>query len=87
MTREEIVRELDAEIKHIEKILEGNSRDIERSPLEQRIKALEEAQKLVNNNGWIPCSERLPEEEGFYFVTLKDKAGILITTRGAGDSE
>lgn len=23
------------------------------------------------NNGWIPCSERLPEEEGYYLITIK----------------
>lgn len=23
------------------------------------------------NNGWIPCSERLPEEGRFYFVTIE----------------
>ena len=23
---------------------------------------------------WIPCSERLPEERGFYLTTTKDKA-------------
>lgn len=22
------------------------------------------------NNGWIPCSERFPEEDGFYLATL-----------------
>lgn len=22
------------------------------------------------NNGWIPCSERLPEKDGYYLVTL-----------------
>lgn len=25
-------------------------------------------------NKWIPCSERLPEERGFYLTTTKDKA-------------
>ena len=24
------------------------------------------------NNGWIPCSERLPEESGYYLVTYHD---------------
>lgn len=24
------------------------------------------------NNGWIPCSERLPDEFGFYLVSRKD---------------
>lgn len=26
----------------------------------------------LNNNGWIPCSERLPEEKGDYLVTCND---------------
>ena len=25
-----------------------------------------------HNNGWIPCSERLPEEKGDYLVTCND---------------
>lgn len=80
MTREEITRELKEEIKCIEKVLEDYSRDTERKPLERRIEALEEAVKAVNNSGWMPCSKRLPEEEGFYLVTQKDKVGTLITT-------
>ena len=27
----------------------------------------QEAEKC--NNGWIPCSERLPDENGYYYVT------------------
>lgn len=27
----------------------------------------------VKNDGWIPVSERLPEETGYYLVTLKRK--------------
>ena len=30
---------------------------------------------------WIPCSERLPEEERFYLVTLEDKCGAETTIR------
>ena len=30
---------------------------------------------------WIPCSEGLPKEEGFYLVTLKDKFGAETTIR------
>lgn len=26
----------------------------------------------VGSNGWIPCSERLPEESGYYLVTYHD---------------
>lgn len=28
---------------------------------------------VLSNNGWIPVSERLPEETGYYLVTLKRK--------------
>lgn len=37
----------------------------------------DDAKTIINelveeyNNGWIPCSERLPEEKGEYLVTLK----------------
>ena len=30
----------------------------------------------VGNNGWIPCSERLPEEHKLYDITFKNSAGI-----------
>ena len=30
---------------------------------------------------WIPCSEGLPKEEGFYIVTLEDKCGAETTIR------
>jgi len=29
---------------------------------------------VPQNNGWIPCSERLPEETECYFVTWRDRA-------------
>ena len=29
-----------------------------------------------DNNGWIPCSERLPEEHELYDITFKNSAGI-----------
>lgn len=31
--------------------------------------------------GWIPCSERLPEEDGFYLVTLTDKITDIVDIR------
>ena len=30
----------------------------------------------VGSNGWIPCSERLPEEHKLYDITFKNSAGI-----------
>ena len=35
------------------------------------IKETVEEVKENYNNGWIPCSERLPDKEGTYLVTLK----------------
>ena len=32
----------------------------------------------LKNNGWIPCSERLPEEDGKYIVTVKNLTGRWI---------
>ena len=40
-----------------------------------RVFGLEKAIEIVKqeaeqyNNGWIPCSERLPKENGYYYVT------------------
>ena len=33
-----------------------------------------EEQPIIDEPQWIPCSERLPEERGFYLTTTKDKA-------------
>ena len=36
--------------------------------------ALEALPAIQTEPHWIPCSERLPEERGFYLTTTKDKA-------------
>lgn len=47
-----------------------------REPYEIEMVVLSDAKKIVQevaeeyNNGWIPCSVRLPEEDGFYLATL-----------------
>ena len=44
--------------------------------------ALDKAIEIVKqeakqyNNGWIPCSERMPEEHKLYDITFKNSAGI-----------
>lgn len=45
----------------------------------EEILMYEERKRTKENNDWIPCSDRFPEEEGFYLVTLRDKAGTLLT--------
>ena len=44
---------------------------IGRSSFAEFIKILDEVEK-EHNNGWIPCSERLPEEGGHYLVTYHE---------------
>lgn len=41
------------------------------------VPAIEES----NEPHWIPVTERLPKEEGFYLVTLEDKCGAETTIR------
>ena len=38
------------------------------------IEALEILPSAQSEPHWIPCSDRLPEERGFYLTTTKDKA-------------
>lgn len=35
------------------------------------------------NNGWILCSERLPEKAGFYVVTKRQKSGEIQVALGS----
>lgn len=29
------------------------------------------------NNGWIPCGERLPEEDGVYIISFEECSGLI----------
>ena len=42
---------------------------------EAEIEALVEAKE--HKGGWIPCSERLPEEDGVYIISLKEYSGLI----------
>lgn len=46
----------------------------------QRLKELSEQ---TNTKKWIPCSERLPEEAGFYIVTKRQKSGEIQVALGS----
>lgn len=65
-----------AALSHDEEVLQDTKLDVE--AFKMAIKALEQGTfkylKKPNNNlqGWIPCSERLPEEEGWYLVTIQN---------------
>lgn len=61
--------------------LPGSSLDIVNSLLDD----LEEDEK---ENGWIPVTERLPEEDGAYIVTFKNgiRVRMALQKNGAGIS-
>ena len=46
--------------------------------LKARLKCIDRTIEIVNqlaeeyNNGWIPCSERLPKKDGYYLITTSD---------------
>ena len=42
--------------------------------VERQIVAVIQSMSSIDIPQWIPCSERLPEEEGEYFVTVKKTA-------------
>lgn len=65
--------------KAFEKILERLEREIAGKPTpEEYNNGINKAYSIVRevskeyNNSWIPCSERLPEESGYYLVTYHD---------------
>lgn len=41
-----------------------------------------EEYKAIQQMKWIPCSERLPEEEGSYLLTLTTASGIRYVVMG-----
>ena len=47
----------------------------ERNGYERAIEIVKQEAEQYNN-GWIPCSERLPEEYKLYDITFKNSAGI-----------
>lgn len=51
--------------------------DIPKSAITQRNRneALDKAIKAIEQTSWIPCSERLPEENGNYLVTVEANDG------------
>lgn len=46
------------------------SEECEYVPYDYSISIIKELEKEYNN-GWIPCSEKLPNKEGYYIVTRK----------------
>ena len=75
---EKIINKLNERIEYHEKrrkVLMDAGLHVEADKITDRILELDFAKRAVEqeateyNNGWIPCSERLPEENGYYYVT------------------
>jgi hypothetical protein len=83
MTNEEAIKEIqdasDYEVRHGD--IEHHHEDIMR-----RVEAFEQAVNALQKcKTWIPVSERLPEENGGYLVTVK--RGYVTTALWLGDAE
>lgn len=46
--------------------------EIEKKITSKAIARVKELSKKQKENDWIPCSDRLPEKEGFYLITVDD---------------
>ena len=53
------------------KHLDNNNKDCMECVVENAIEIVQEVAEEYKG-GWIPCSERLPEESGYYLVTYHD---------------
>lgn len=62
MTREKAIKWLKVEASYIEEDV-GHGKEI--------LEAYDMAIEALEQTRWIPCSERLPENEGVYLVTFK----------------
>ena len=74
---EKILSEIDNGIKTIKPLMKGETRQI----AESQIIGLEEARKIVEkykDDGWIPCSERLPDEEWETYITSHEDGSVQI---------
>ena len=65
---QEVFSKIIERLESVEKVfIRGNSHNVA-AGIRRAIEIVKhEAEKY--NNGWIPCSERLPEEGGYYLVT------------------
>lgn len=70
MTREEAKLTVDYLKKMQEEYIEDEG--YERHPLPEWY-ALDKAIELIEQTRWIPVSERLPEKEGLYLVSVKNE--------------
>lgn len=87
---EKILEEIEEKIKLAEKVMVKPPCDkldeIANDTAEAFIEAYKECKEIirshmddVENNGWIPVSERLPEKAGTYIVSAKDGKREIVT--------
>ena len=76
---EKILERFDAKKQYFQKFYEADGKTEEDEYINKATQlAFDDAKNIVQevaeeyNNGWIPCSERLPEESGYYLVTYHD---------------
>lgn len=77
---EKILEEIEQRKARAEKLIVKPPHDkldqVANDTAETFIEAYKECQDIIRkhmNDGWIPVGERLPEESGYYRVTVKDK--------------
>ena len=76
---EKILERLEAKKQYFQKFYEADGKTEEDECINKATQlAFDDAKNIVQEvaeeykDGWIPCSERLPEDNGVYFVTLDD---------------
>ena len=76
---EKILERLDAKKQYFQKFYEADGKTEEDECINKATQlAFDDAKNIVQevaeeyNDGWIPCSEMLPEESGYYLVTYHD---------------
>ena len=76
---EKILERFDAKKQYFQKFYEKVGKTEEDEYINKATQlAFDDAKQIVQevaeeyNGGWIPCSERLPEESGYYLVTYHD---------------
>lgn len=75
ISRQAALKELAVYIHLIDKTMgKGTLTDDDCMESAKSVLGEDELSAIQPEQRWIPCSERLPEERGFYLTTTKDKA-------------
>ena len=77
MTNKEAIFKLIEYRRRLERDFEGTDYTLDAEPFDMAIEALESKQE------WIPCSERLPENNGQYLISTT-KGAVYVARRSFG---